>query len=131
MFSEIKCWCNKFGFHVSSNTVLCYHHFMETDIKKSFLRWNFLPGFVPSQNLPNKTFVTKQERKRPVKWQSTVKLIPKRTQKASLPIISPLALPLHNYKKSMTKMFEQKPTTPLWNYWTMTIHFITLIIVKT
>ena len=68
--SEVDCRCNlikrqsnKDGLHVSMNTVLCHHHFMETSIKKSFLRWNFLvPGFAPSQNLPDKTITATQER---------------------------------------------------------------------
>ena len=43
--SEINRWCNlikrqnnKDGFRVSSNTVLCHHHFTKKDIKRSFLR---------------------------------------------------------------------------------------------
>ena len=48
---------------VSFNTVLCHHHFMETDIKKPFLRWKLLPGSVFSQNLPGKTTCTKARKK--------------------------------------------------------------------
>ena len=70
--------------------VLCHHHFMETNIKKSFLRWNFLiPGFAPSQNLPNKTITAKQERKLSVKRKIIVKSRHKETQKASLNINKP------------------------------------------
>ena len=54
--SGINRWCNlikrqnnKDGFGVSSNNVLCPHHFMEKDIKKSFLRcWmEFATRFFP------------------------------------------------------------------------------------
>ena len=108
--SEINRWCNlikrqnnKDGFHVSSNTALCHHHFTEKDIKKSFLRGKLPPGSFSSQNLPGKTTTPKQERKLPVRQQITVKSTPKRTQKTSLSITSPLALPLLNYEEPMTK----------------------------
>ena len=108
--SEINRWCNlmkrqnnKDGFSVSSNTVLCHHHFTEKDIKKSFSRWKLLPGSFPSLNLPGKTIKPKQERKLPVREQITVKSTPKRTQKTSLPITLPLSLPLLNYEEPMTK----------------------------
>ena len=71
---------------VSLNTVLCHHHFMETDIKKPFLRWKLLPGSAFSQNLPGKTTAPKQERKLLVKRQITVKSTHKRTEKTSLSI---------------------------------------------
>ena len=79
--SEVDCRCNLIkrqsnndGLHVSMNTVLCHHHFTETSIKKSFLRWNFLvPGFAPSQNLPDKTITATQERKLSVKRKIIVK----------------------------------------------------------
>ena len=90
--SEINRWCNlikrqnnKDGFSVSSNTVLCHHHFTEKDIKKSFLRWKLLPGSFPSQNVSGKSTTPKQEQKLPVRQQITVKSTPKRTQKTSLP----------------------------------------------
>ena len=67
---------------------------MGKDIKKSFSRWKLLPASVPSQHLPGKTIKPKQERELPVKRQITVKLTRKRTQKNSLSITSPLALPL-------------------------------------
>ena len=109
-FPHCNRWCNliksqnnKDEFSVSSNTVLCHHHFTEKDIKKSFLIWKFLPGSFPSQNLPDKTTTPKQERKLPVRQQITVKSTPKRTQKTSLSITSPLALPLLNYEEPMTK----------------------------
>ena len=62
-------------------------------IKKSFLRWNLLPGSFLSQNLSGKTTTPKQERKLPVRQEITVKSTPKKTQKTSLSITSPLALP--------------------------------------
>ena len=76
---------------------------METDIKTSFLRWKLLPSVVPSQNLPGKTTAPRQERNLPLKRQTTVKSTPKKTQKTSLSMISPLALPLLNYEEHMTK----------------------------
>ena len=108
--SVINRWCNliktqnnKDGFSVSSNIVLCHHYFTEKDIKKSFLRWKLLPASFPSQNLPGKTTTPKQERKLLVRQQITVKSTSKRTQKTSLSITSPLALPLLNYEEPMTK----------------------------
>ena len=69
LHSEINLWCNlikrqnnKDCFHVSSKTVLCQHYF-----KKSSMRWKLLPGSVSSQNLQDKTFTPKQERKLPTK----------------------------------------------------------------
>ena len=62
-----------------------------------------LPGSVSSQNLPGKNTTQKQERKLPVKQQITVKSRPKRTQRTSLSITSPLALPLLSYEKPVTK----------------------------
>ena len=110
LHSEINRWCNlikrqnnKDGFNVSSNTVLCHHHFTEKDIKESFLRWKLLPGSFPSQNVPGKTTTPKQERKLPVRQQITVKSTPKRNEKTSLSITLPLALPLLNYEEPMTK----------------------------
>ena len=38
--SEIYCWNTL----IKRNTVLCHHHFMETVIRKSFLRLKLLPG---------------------------------------------------------------------------------------
>ena len=86
-----------------SNTVLCHHHFTEKDIKKSFLRWNLLPGSFPSQNLPCKTTTPKQERKLPVRQEIAVKSTPQKTQKTSLSITLPLALPLLNYEEPIAK----------------------------
>ena len=98
--SEINRWCNlikkqnnKDGFRVSSNTISCHHHFTEKDIKKSFLRWNLLPGSFSSQNVSDKTTTPKQKRKLPVRQEITVKSTPKRTQKTSRSITSLLALP--------------------------------------
>ena len=54
---------NKVGFYISRSTVLFHHHFMGTDIKKSSLSWKLLPVFVLSQNLTDKTFTPKKERK--------------------------------------------------------------------
>ena len=86
--SEINRLCNlikkqnkKEGFRVSSNTVLCHHHFTEKEIKKSFLRWKFLPSSFPSQNLPGKTTTPKQERKLPVRQGITVNQHPKELRK--------------------------------------------------
>ena len=62
-----------------------------------------LPGSFPSQNLPGKVTTPKQEQKLPVRQQVTVKPTPKRTQKTSRSIISPLALPLLNHEETMTK----------------------------
>ena len=42
-------------------------YFLKTDIKKSSMRWKLLPGSVSSQNLQDKTFTPKQERKLPTK----------------------------------------------------------------
>ena len=66
---------------------------MKKDIKKSFLRWKLLPGSFPSQNLPGKTTAPTKEQNLPVRQQITVKSTPKRTQKTSLSITLPLALP--------------------------------------
>ena len=57
----------------------------------------------PSLNLPGKTTIQKQERKLPVRQQITVKSTHKRTQKTSLSITSPLALPLLTYEEPMIK----------------------------
>ena len=62
-----------------------------------------LPGSFPSQNVSGKSTTPKQEKKLPVRQQITVKSTPKRTQKTSLSITSPLALPLLNYEEPMTK----------------------------
>ena len=62
-----------------------------------------LPGSAPSQKLPGKTTTPKQERKPRVKRQITILSTPKITQKTSLSITSPLALPLLNYEEPMTK----------------------------
>ena len=62
-----------------------------------------LPGSFPSQNVSGKSTTPKQEQKLPVRQQITVKSTPKRTQKTSLSITSPLALPLLNYEEPMTK----------------------------
>lgn len=75
------CQSKKDGFHVSSNNVLCYNHFMEKDIEKLSLRWMLLPGFVSLLNVPGKTTTPKQERKLPIKRQITVKPTSERTQK--------------------------------------------------
>ena len=76
---------------------------MEKDIKKLFLRWKLPPGFVPSQNLPDKTTRPKQEKKLPVKRQIIVKSKPKRTQKISLSITYSLVLPLLNCEEPLAK----------------------------
>ena len=72
--SEIYCWNTL----IKRNTVLCHHHFMETVIKKSFLRLKLLPGSFSSQTLPGKITTPKQ------KELIAVKSTPKRTQKTSL-----------------------------------------------
>ena len=59
--------------------------------------------FFSLKNLQGKTTTPKQERKLPVRQQITVKSTPKRTQKTSLSITLPLALPLLNYEEPMTK----------------------------
>ena len=59
--------------------------------------------FFSSQNLPGKTITPKQERNISVRQQITVKSTPKRTQKTSLSITLPLALPLLNYEEPITK----------------------------
>ena len=82
-----------------------------------------LPGSVPSQNLPGQTFTPKQDRKLPLKRHITVKLIPKRTKKTLLSIISYLTLNLI-MKNLWQKMLEWKLTTLFLNYWTMTIRCI-------
>lgn len=81
-----------------------FYDFYEKDIKKSILWWKLRTGSVPSQNLPGKTTTPKQEKKLPVKRQITVKSTPKRTQKNSLWINSPLDLPFFNYEGPMTKV---------------------------
>ena len=108
--SEINRWCNlikkqnnKDWFNVSSKTGLCDHHFTEKYIKKSFSRWKLLPCSFSSQNLPGKTITPKQERNLSVRQQITVKSTPKRTQKTSLSITLPLALPLLNYEEPIIK----------------------------
>ena len=83
---------------------------------------------------PDKTTTPKQERKLSVRQEIRVKITPKRTRKTSLSItlkLFPLALPLLNYEEPMTKDVAHKPITLFLNCWTMTIHFIILIIVKT
>ena len=82
---------------------LCHYYFMKADIKKLYLRWKWLAGSVPSQNVPCKTTTLKQERKVPVKQQITVKPIPIRTHKTSRSVTSPLALPLLNYEEPIKK----------------------------
>ena len=67
------------------------------------MKWKFLPGSVPSQNLPGKTATPKQERKLSVKQQNTVKSTPRKTQRTSLPITLPLAFPLLNYEEPITE----------------------------
>ena len=99
----IKKQNNKDWFNVSSKTGLCDHHFTEKYIKKSFTRWKLLPCSFSSQNLPGKTITPKQERNISVRQQITVKSTPKRTQKTSLSITLPLALPLLNYEEPITK----------------------------
>ena len=78
--SEVNHWCNlikrrnnKDGFHVSSNTVLCHHHFKDSDIKKNALRWQLLPNAIPSQKLPISIASQKKERKPPTKREFYVK----------------------------------------------------------
>ena len=73
------------------------------------MRWKLLQGSVPSQNLPGKTTTTKLRAKR----QITVKLTPKRTQKTSLSITSPLALTLLNYEEPMSKDIETQTDNTL------------------
>ena len=99
---------------------------MEADIKKSFLRWKPLPGSVPSE-----ITTPKETRKLPVKLQVTIKSTPKKTQKTSPLITSPVALFLINYGEPMTKDVGTQTGNTLLNYWTIIIHFIILIAVKT
>ena len=70
---------------------------------KSYLRWKLLPGSSLLENLLGKTTTPKQERKLPIRQQITVKSTPQRTQKTSLSITSPVALPLLNYEEPITK----------------------------
>ena len=88
--SEINRWCNlikrqnnKDVFNVSSYTVLCHLHFMEKDIKKSFLRWKLLRGSFTK--LTRLNHYTKTRKETTLRQQITVKSTPKRTQKTSLP----------------------------------------------
>ena len=76
------------------------------------MRWKLLPGSFPSQNLPGKITTPKQEQKQ----QATVKPTPKRTQKTSRSIISPLALPLLNHKETMTKDAGTKTSNTLFEF---------------
>ena len=76
---------------------------MEKDIETSFSRGKLLPSSVPSEKLPGKTTTPKKEKKLLVIQQITVKSTLKRTQKTSLSITSPSALPLLNYEELMTK----------------------------
>ena len=61
-----------------------------------------LPGSLLLENLLGKTTTPKQ-RKLPVRQQITVKSTPQRTQKTSLSITSPVALPLLNFEEPITK----------------------------
>ena len=88
---------------IFSRMLFCHHHFKEKDIEKSFSRSKLLRSSVPSENLQGKTTTPKQERKLPVIQQIRVKSTHKRTQKTSLSITSPLALPLLHYEEPMTK----------------------------
>ena len=72
-------------------------------ILKSHLRWKLLPGSSLLENLLGKTTTPKKERKLPIRQQITVKSTPQRTQKTSLSITSPVALPLLNYEEPITK----------------------------
>ena len=76
---------------------------MEKDIETSFSRGKLLPSSVPSEKLPGKTTTPKKEKKLLVIQQITVKSTLKRTQKTSLSITSPSALPVLNYEELMTK----------------------------
>ena len=73
-------------------------------------------GSVPSQNLPGKTTTPKQQRRLTVKRQITVKSTPKRTQKTSLPINSPLALLFFNYEEPMTKVVGTQTENTLFEF---------------
>ena len=90
-------------------------------MKKSSLRGKLLPGSVPSQNLPGKTNTPKQGIKLPVKWKSTVKSAPKRTQKTSVSITLPLALPLSNGEEPVAKdvgsQIDNKTMSIHLSYW--------------
>ena len=88
---------------IFSRILFCHHHFMEKDIETSFSRGKLLPSSVPSEKLPGKTTTPKKEKKLLVIQQITVKSTLKRTQKTSLSITSPSALPLLNYEELMTK----------------------------
>ena len=72
-------------------------------ILKSHLRWKLLPGSSLLENLLGKTTTPKKERKLPIRQQITVKSTPQRTQKTSLSITSPVALPLLNFEEPITK----------------------------
>ena len=89
-----------FSWILFSVTTILWKH-----IKKSFLRQKLLPGSVPQQNLPGKNTTPKQS-KVPVKRQIAVKSTPRRTQKTSLSITLPIALPLHNYEEVMIRDIE-------------------------
>ena len=76
-----------------------------------------LPGSFPSQNVSGKSTTPKQEQKLPVRQQITVKSTPKRTQKTSLSITSPLALPLLNYEEPMTKDVGTQTNNTVFELW--------------
>ena len=115
--------------------LFCHRHFMETDIKKSPLRWKLLQNLQGKplhqkkllQNLQGKPSHQKK-RKLPVNRQITVKSTPKRIQKTSLSVILPLTGPLPNYEEPEVKDIGTQSSKH--SYWTMTIHFIILIVVK-
>ena len=102
-----------------------HYYFMKTDIKKSSLRWKLLSGSVPSQNLPDKTL--HQNISIPGKW------TPERTQKTSLSVISPLALPLPNYEEPMTNDITTQTDNTLFKLLDhdYSLYFIILVTVKT
>ena len=89
---------------------------MKTDIKKSSLGWKLLSGSVPSQNISI-----------PGKW------TPERTQKTSLSVISPLALPLPNYEEPMTNDITTQTDNTLFKLLDhdYSLYFIILVTVKT
>ena len=108
--SEIHRWCNlikrqnnKDGFNIFSNTF-----FVTTILWKKILKRHFREGscyqvLFPQKNYQVKTTTPKKEKKLLVIQQITVKSTLKRTQKTSLSITSPSALPVLNYEELMTK----------------------------